>query len=512
MKDKILFWIDIDFWHFLIAKGIQDQYECDIFSIIDVLDNQRLFFKNQQIVKFAKTWYMEHPEPTKRPDIDYLMNFEKKYGINLWKLAYSERIFYQYDLYHKFSYNEILSILEKECRFFEKILEELQPNFLAIKLTDWHDGHLLCEMCRSKGIKILMFVSSRLGNKWRISDELDKTDFIDSFLTNNSFKKRSLDELKKYLKDYDPSICMNELSTSDKPPIYKWKRLRKILRYYSPWNEYNTNHFTTYGKTKLRVFLKSKKLSSMAKRTENFINKNLERELDANEKFVYFPLHVDPERTMLIGAPFYADQPYIVECIAKSLPVGYKLYVKDHPGQALENWRDLSYYKRIMNLPNVKLLHHSISQEELLAKCSLIITVSGTAGLEAAFNNKHAITFADQDFSHFISSVHRIISMDELPKMIQSYIDKPADLDGLSKYVDVIEQDSFVFYNEKIRKDFFTNYYSGNYLIDEEIAISQIESFLQKYKEEFYKLALHHVEKIKQYKKYEIKNQSSFPN
>ena len=53
-------------------------------------------------------------------DLKYLQLIEKKYGINLWLIAFNDRMFNDVNEYYKFSANEILLILEQECKLYEK--------------------------------------------------------------------------------------------------------------------------------------------------------------------------------------------------------------------------------------------------------------------------------------------------------------------------------------------------------------------------------------------------------
>ena len=131
MKDRIIFWIDADLTHFGLAKYLKDQYDCDIYAIFDVTDKPKKFFKTQQLVKFQKIWlYHDHIQKTKdNPDITYLAKFEEKYNINLSSIVYNERIFYNYNEFYKFNINEVLKILEQECKLFEKVLDEVKPDF-----------------------------------------------------------------------------------------------------------------------------------------------------------------------------------------------------------------------------------------------------------------------------------------------------------------------------------------------------------------------------------------------
>ena len=79
----------------------------------------------------------------------------KKYGINLWTIIFSERLFYNFTTYYKPTREEILSIVENSCKFFEEALDESNPNFLFIKGIDNFQNTILFEMAKAKNIKIL---------------------------------------------------------------------------------------------------------------------------------------------------------------------------------------------------------------------------------------------------------------------------------------------------------------------------------------------------------------------
>ena len=105
MTKKILFFIDLWFFHYGIAKYIQEKSDYELYSIIEVEDKAKEFFNQQQFVNFKNIWqYLDNVSiKNKKPDISYLKKFEEKYGIDLWKIAYSERVFYQYNKFHKYT-------------------------------------------------------------------------------------------------------------------------------------------------------------------------------------------------------------------------------------------------------------------------------------------------------------------------------------------------------------------------------------------------------------------------
>ena len=63
-----------------------------------------------------------------------------------------------------------------------------------------------------------------------------------------------------------------------------------------------------------------------------------------------------------------------------------------------------------MELPNVKLIHPSVKPEHILQKCSIVISITSTAGLEAAFYGKPSIIFADAPYE-ILPSVYKIKSI-----------------------------------------------------------------------------------------------------
>jgi len=194
----------------------------------------------------------------------------------------------------------------------------------------------------------------------------------------------------------------------------------------------------------------------------------------------------------MMNAPFYTDQKSVITNIAKSLPIDYELYVKEHPFMREVNWREISYYKQIMNLPNVKLIHPSVSHNDLIEKSSLVISVSGTGGLEAAFFNKPSITFTDQSGYSVLSSVYTITSYSELPLAIKKSLKTEVNISDLNKYVDYFEKYSF--YSEQI--DFVSELVKKfnmqiGYQNKTNIIPSEMNSFLDTYNSMFENLSNH---------------------
>jgi len=500
MRNKILFFTDGWFLNFGIAKFFQENHNHELYAIIDVADKAKKFFQNQKIVNYKKTWYfMDHIKKTNAPpDIEYLSSIEKKYKINLWSIAFTDREFYLYGTVHKFTEQEILSILEQECKFFEKVLDEINPDFLSIMLSTSHIHELLCALCKGRGIKTLMLSTSRLRHGMLVSQEggiLDKK----NFQNNNS--DLSPKEQEEYIANYHASKEMDEYRKLNYESHLTDRYISLLKFFFSTKTNLYKNRYANYGRTRKNV-LKHKISHFLRKKYRfSFINRNFEKTLGNNPRFIYFPLQMEPERVLLVSARYYTNQISVITNIAKSLPVGFQLYVKEHPIMSIWGWRSTNFYKQIMDLPNVKLIHPSVSSDETISKSSLVITIAGTAAQEAAFQHKPAITFTDQIYS-ILPSVYKLNKIEELPEAIRTSLEKKVDNKSICNFIEIMKKETFDFPLVAISSDFTYRFGFKGLIMDAELPITKVEKFLNDYELEFKKLTLEHEKKIEEYNKH----------
>lgn len=494
MTDRIIFWLDASIVHFGIAKSIQERHDCILSAIIDLPNRRKEFFHEQKFVKFEKIWfYHDYINTNKKPNIKFLKQIEEKYHVNLWLLASNERLFYNYNDFYKFQSEEILSILEDQCRLYEKILEEFKPDFI-IMVTNQHHNQLFKEICKAKGIKILMLSPSRLARKYMISNDDTRLESKPN-LNLIDFKNTTLDELQNYLTKFNSfkevKTLENEFTSS------KLSLLKAAFQFlFKSKNTTRKTHYTYYGRTKLRVLLAYLTDIAKIKYRSKFIDKNFIHEIKNNEQFIFFPLHTEPEKTTLIDAPFHTDQLEIIKKIVKSLPIGYKLYVKEHAAMLSRGWRKISYYKQLMDLPNVVLVHPLVPPKEILQKCSLVITINGTAGLEAACYGKNSIVFGNVLYSD-LSCVVTVKNFEDLPIAIRDVLQRKVNFDEVHTFLDYIDKNSFEFDWVGLVADELSHFFYGGYLADIEVSISKMQTFLQKHKNKFDALADEHIKKLR---------------
>ena len=498
MKDKILFWIEPEATEFGIAREIERQNEFELYAIYDMKPPLDISFKNQKIIDFKKEWFFwDHVKNSNaKPDINYLKKIEDEYKIDLWSLAYASRTFYQYNQYHIFKKDEILSILEQECKFFESIINDIKPNFLIIKVTDFHRNHLLKEMCQKKGIKILSLTPTRIGNRASIvSDEDEFDENWDVEITESELE--NFDE--KIFLDTHSRFAQTKNLVSGGSTISIFKKITVGIEWiFKKLDKRFKEAYDHKGVTKFKaiqvIFLNTIK----SKIRKYFMDKNFYKEIN-DEKIIFFPLQVQPERNTSLVAPYYSDQINVIMNIAKTLPIGYKLYVKEHYNMKFRFWRSISDYKKIMELPNVKLIHPFTNAQEILKRSSLVITISSTVGLEAAYHNIPSITFAKMIYS-MLPSVFLVNNFHELSHTIKMCLEQEIDYSDLKKFLKIMEKNTFECDVWEISGLFAQKFHHGGFLISSEISMNELNLFLDEHKKHFELVSNEFIKAIKKYK------------
>ncbi|MDO8594513.1 MAG: hypothetical protein Q7R93_03290 [bacterium] len=120
---------------------------------------------------------------------------------------------------------------------------------------------------------------------------------------------------------------------------------------------------------------------------------------DFNKKYIYFPLHYQPEcSTSPLGGVF-VNQMLMIKTLSACLPKDWLLYVKEHPTQWLArglgylSHRYKGYYLEMAKLKNVRVMPIETNSYRLIYGAEAVATATGTAGWEAILRSKPALVF-----------------------------------------------------------------------------------------------------------------------
>lgn len=121
------------------------------------------------------------------------------------------------------------------------------------------------------------------------------------------------------------------------------------------------------------------------------LNKSIwfDSELPVGIKYFVFTLQYEPENSTTIRAYPFSNQICVIENLAKALPLGVYLVVKEHRGN--QGYRKARDYRDIWYLPNVKLVPPEYPVNELIKNSLGVITLTSRMGWEALVLGKNVI-------------------------------------------------------------------------------------------------------------------------
>lgn len=112
--------------------------------------------------------------------------------------------------------------------------------------------------------------------------------------------------------------------------------------------------------------------------------------VDFDAKYVYFPMHLQPEMTTSALGGRYRDQCLAIEDLSRSLPPDWLIYVKENPKQGAYA-RGPMFFHRLKRIKNVRFMPSDADTHALIAKSQFVAVISGTAGWEAIKKGKPAV-------------------------------------------------------------------------------------------------------------------------
>ncbi len=293
--------------------------------------------------------------------------------------------------------------------YLEVFLSE-KPNFVFF--NEFTMAYELAAYFIAKVLNIpcFCFVLSRFGDVFIVDDNPYNTCMPVRKLFENAqkneklIKKIHIDSATKYLKNFRNAPNIPSYSTFFKKEAQTKSSIFSLLKTIGvdiariiaiSIGLYGTKGFLRQRRgldilrANFNVFCESKKLllASPFKEAEKYLQCD----------YLYFPLHVEPESSTMVLADKLTNQLFIIENIAKSMPAGYKLLVKEH--LPMIGLRPKDFYEKISKMPDVHLITPFADGFSLIQNAKLVLSITGTAALEAVFLSKPAIIMGLTQFN-----------------------------------------------------------------------------------------------------------------
>lgn len=410
---------------------------------------KNLEFFNNNSINCIYQWKIFEKVNKNNLDPERKSFLEAKYKhFNLWEAIVADRrLMYgknyrisqsykcQYD--HKTLNNIIFHTLDKFDEFFSKNNFDFIVTFVP---SDYGD-YLLKFVAAANNIKFLQLKSVKIDNFVTFLDEFNEESIFDF---NLKHPDRTIFECKNYAKNFIEKYQLKNLKYDGshlKSRIIFFKKISnlkiKFTNYLKNINNKNDNYKIPILKT-LFFFIFEKKIRLL--RSKKVLSKrNISVDELQDHKYIFFPMHKEPEVALSVYARDFQNQIEAIRRSAQSIPLDYKLIVKEHPLNI--GYRSSNYYKKLLNIPNVYFADINSSTYEYILNSQATITIKGASILESLILKKPVCILGNSFFcklpdSMVISNIKFDYLYDKLVTLIKNYKYKEnALIDLLSKII-----------------------------------------------------------------------------
>ncbi len=419
----------------------------------------------------VKEWEVMLKAEQSTPDIEKLKKYQEQFKIpNLWgaiicdrRIMWGKNFTFRQDYKTRFNHDQAMSILAETIDAVEELFDRVKPDFVVSFICTTVGEYVSYLIARSRNIPFLNLRPTRVQNYMTFGPSV----FEPSELIHDAYKRyrnlkiennwtRKASEYLNFVKDKHARYEGVFLPTQ-KPPqvrsilqIPKKKTplflLTRLIQKTKNFIEEEKHYRFTGAKCDrhlpgvlipglYRKFLNPK----LVRRVDSYFSKKYisESELQHSD-YVFFPLHNEPEVTLLVYSKPYMNQIEVIRNIAYSLPAGMILVVKEHP--AARGKRPLSFYKKVEGIFNVRFANPTMDARSLITHSKLVAVIAGSVGFEAVFLGKPVLTFGLTPYeilpSHMVRRIKDLNRLsEETSDLMQHYY---FDEESLINYISAV--------------------------------------------------------------------------
>ncbi len=388
-------------------------------------------------LELLKEWDICREAEDINPDIVKLREIEKRLGDPvLWNALIADRRTYcgkrttfKQDYASHLDHDKMLAVLQTGLSKMEKTFDKIKPDLVIGFICVTFGEYLAYLIAKSRSIQFLNLRPTRIKNYFYAGEDVhEPSDHLEEVYRGISSGVASGDSMKAvtaYLEEIRSTHAMYEGVIP--PPVNSAKVAGKTLTRkivsaaktiptkFKSYYDYNHGDFrfdNHYTGTFAPIWFKRMEKPLRIKHINGYLkNIYINKKSLSSINYTFYPLHKEPEVTLLVYSRPYMNQIEVIRNIARSLPVGMKLIVKEHP--AAIGYRKRSYYRKIISIPNVLLAAPEITSRDLINNADMISIISGSIGLEALMMKKPVIHFGNVPFSFLPDSMIRHINNPE---------------------------------------------------------------------------------------------------
>jgi len=340
-----------------------------------------------------------------------------------------------------FNYNSSLEAINQVYQFLDYIFEKEKPEVVVGELPVGLFHQIAYYFCKKYQKPFLGFLDSRINNRLDVYDlewtcskyektfkELKETDITEKE------QKFARNFVRKFISHKEEPVYMDLIKSN----FGQWDIFRnyieKTKEFGRPTIKYllNRNRFKTYDyeseqllRSRLGAFFRIER-----REFRILFQKNVFDYSPKDNNYFFYPLQYVPEASTNVLATYYSNQLSSIKNISFTLPLPYKLYIKEHPASIGLRPRD--FYQKLKKIPNVVLRSSSENTEQLIKNSSGVIVLTSTVGMEAALSGKPVYILGNV-FYYYHPFCRKVENFEDLRKQIKKdQVSKP-DIRNLEK-------------------------------------------------------------------------------
>lgn len=322
-------------------------------------------------------------------------------GFHFPRSSYSERS----------GYPQLLRAHNETLSFWEREFEDKDVSLVI------NGGKLASSVAEMMDIPYRVLAGSRYRNYWYWG----WNDFYENPLIEKAFHEAPAESDLALDAPYDDHLELRARFLKNDNPLMLGYRLSYLTARYVYWRLRGFKKARGYYhrdvlKHQIRSYTGRRKLSRMADTTLADL---------AGTPFVFYPLHLEPELAFQSLSPEYFYQLSSIAAVARDLPAGAVLVVKEHLN-AIGSRPD-NFYEQITAFKNVKMLDPSEFGLSVVRQAKAVVTVSGTAGFEAAAMGKPVISFGRHNTYNFLPHVSVVTDESRLKGYLRDALEHAED-------------------------------------------------------------------------------------
>lgn len=309
------------------------------------------------------------------------------------------------------SYLQIVSAYNETLAFWE---EELRAKGITLVLNAPKE---LCCVARAAGIPVRNPIGSRYQNyhMWGVNEFFEAPKVSESFAAIEDAPSREIatpyDSHLQYRETFIKSMRLS--ITARRMVVTALRHLYWRIRGYDKAKQYFMRDEVRFH---WRVWRTNKELTGpRVARLEDLDGK----------PFVFFPLHAEPESSLQVASPECFFQLGVIASIARDLPAGYVLAVKET--YQTYGRRPADFYDQLREFKNVVVLDMLELGLEVVRRAEAVATITGTAGFEAAVMGKPVISFGRHNQYNAVPHVRTVDREEDLAPALREALAENID-------------------------------------------------------------------------------------